>query len=79
MIWITVNLGGRVRLWCEDRPHYFLSGAWVGPHSWVATNSGGIEMGGWPDLKEYAESLGLEPGPEGIAEITIDMKRVPGE
>jgi len=78
-MWLTVDKGGRVKLWCEGIPSYFSdNGQWARPNAYCAS-SVGQDLGGWPALKEHAKSLGLEPGADGIAEVTIDIKRVGGE
>lgn len=74
MYWLTVDENNRVKFWVENKPQYFEdTGAWARPTAWAASSTN-IELGGWPLLTHFAESFDLKPGPEGIVEVTIEMK-----
>lgn len=78
-MYLTVDECGRVRLWCGGSPVYFADGGeWARPRLYCAISSS-QSLGGWPDLIGYAESLGLEPGPEGIAKVVIEMRAADAE
>ena len=73
MKWLTVDRGGRVKLWAENKPSYFAdTGSWARPTAYAAVSTS-VELGGWPELVEYAASLDLKPGLTGIAAIDIEM------
>ena len=71
---LTVDADGQAALWGSGSPKYFEDdGKWDHPLGPVASSRGVIQS--WPELPDYAEMLSLESGPEGIAEVTVEIKR----
>ncbi len=59
-------------LWVREPVYFAEECSWGRPGGAFTSSSSMF----WPGLKEKALALGLKPGPEGIAEVTLDIRRV---
>ena len=74
MYYLTMNDDGAdLTKLLAQKPVYFTEEReWSRPGGAITSSSSMF----WPGLKEKAWALGLRPGPEGIAEVTINIQRV---
>ncbi|KKL49657.1 hypothetical protein LCGC14_2313310 [marine sediment metagenome] len=63
------------KLWVREPAYFAEECAWSRPGGALTSSSSMF----WPGLKEKALALGLKPGAEGIAEVTLDIRRVAGQ
>ncbi len=73
-MYLTINDDANelTKLWIRE-PVYFAD-----EHAWGRAGSAFTSLSSnfWPGLSKRALALGLKPGPEGIAEVTLDIRRV---
>ena len=72
IMYLTINDDAAeiTKLWIRE-PVYFAE-----EHAWSRAGGDITSSASMPALKEKALALGLKPGPEGIAEVAVDIRRV---